>query len=82
MRFEQSRIVFDFVRAAFASSRTLCTGLSRRLRDGVALCSKRSPPSPLHESAARTHFSRDSDTAFYSVKNPIADGPNSFPAFS
>jgi hypothetical protein len=36
-QFEQTRILFDFVRAAFASSRTLCTNLSRRLRDGVSL---------------------------------------------
>ncbi|SRR6266567_7017500 len=30
---EQTRILFDFVRAVFASPRTLCTNLSRRLRD-------------------------------------------------
>jgi len=37
MQFEQTRILFDFVRAAFASPRTACTALSRRLRDGVSL---------------------------------------------
>jgi hypothetical protein len=30
-------MLFDFVRAAFASLRTACTDLSRRLRDGVSL---------------------------------------------
>ncbi len=30
-------MLFDFVRAAFASPRTACTDLSRRLRDGVSL---------------------------------------------
>jgi hypothetical protein len=30
-------MLFDFVRAAFDSSRTACTDLSRRLRDGVSL---------------------------------------------
>ena len=34
---EQTRTLFDLVRAAFASSRTACTDLSRRLRDGVSL---------------------------------------------
>jgi hypothetical protein len=29
-------MLFDFVRAAFASPRTACTDLSRRLRDGVS----------------------------------------------
>ena len=36
-QFERTRILFDFVRAAFASPRTACTDLSRRLRDGVSL---------------------------------------------
>ncbi len=30
-------MLFDLVRAAFASLRTVCTDLSRRLRDGVSL---------------------------------------------
>jgi hypothetical protein len=30
-------MLFDVVRAAFASLRTVCTDLSRRLRDGVSL---------------------------------------------
>ncbi len=30
-------MLFDFVRAAFASPRRACTDLSRRLRDGVSL---------------------------------------------
>jgi len=34
---EQTRTLFDLVRAAFASFRTACTDLSRRLRDGVSL---------------------------------------------
>ena len=34
---EQTRILFDFGRAAFASPRTVCTDLSRRLRDGLSL---------------------------------------------
>ena len=29
-------MLFDFVRAAFASLRTACTDLSQRLRDGVS----------------------------------------------
>jgi hypothetical protein len=33
---EQTRMLFDFVRAALGSSRTLGTDLSRRLRDGVS----------------------------------------------
>jgi hypothetical protein len=32
-------MLFDFVRAAFASPKTACTDLSRRLRDGVSLSS-------------------------------------------
>ena len=36
-QFERTRMLFDFVRAAFASPRTACTDLSRRLRDGVSL---------------------------------------------
>ena len=32
-QFEPTRILFDFVRAAFAGPRTACTDLSRRLRD-------------------------------------------------
>jgi hypothetical protein len=35
-QFERTRMLFDFVRAAFASPRTACTDLSRRLRDGVS----------------------------------------------
>ena len=38
-------MLFAFVRAAFASPRTACTDLSRRLRDGVSLPSV--PPIPL-----------------------------------
>ena len=30
-------MLFDFVRAAFASPRRACTDLNRRLRDGVSL---------------------------------------------
>ena len=36
-QFERTRILFDFVQAAFAGPRTVCTDLSRRLRDGVSL---------------------------------------------
>ena len=36
-QFEQTRILFDFVRVAFASLLKLGTDLSRRLRDGVLL---------------------------------------------
>jgi hypothetical protein len=36
-QFERTRTLFDLVRAAFASPRTACTDLSRRLRDGVSL---------------------------------------------
>jgi hypothetical protein len=36
-QFERTRMLFDFVRAAFAGPRTACTDLSRRLRDGVSL---------------------------------------------
>jgi hypothetical protein len=36
-QFERTRILFDFVRATFASPRTTRTDLSRRLRDGVSL---------------------------------------------
>jgi len=45
-------MLFDFVRAAFASPRTACTDLSRRLRDGVSL--------PL--SLARIHSINDETT--------------------
>ena len=40
-------MLFDFVRAAFASLRTACTDLSRRLRDGVYL-----PPSHVTHSTS------------------------------
>ena len=37
MQFEQTRMLFAFVRAAFVSPRTAYTDLSRMLRDGVSL---------------------------------------------
>jgi len=37
MRFERTRMLFDFVRASFDSPRKAFTDLSRRLRDGVSL---------------------------------------------
>src|SRR6266478_7859004 len=44
-QFERTRMLFDFVRAAFAGPRTACTDLSRRLRDGVSLvCHVSFPP--------------------------------------
>jgi hypothetical protein len=42
-QFERTRMLFDFVRAAFADPRTAGTDLSRRLRDGVSLSLR--PPS-------------------------------------
>ncbi len=45
---EQTRTLFDLVRAAFASSRTACTDLSRRLRDGVSLIFSISRPVRLY----------------------------------
>jgi hypothetical protein len=49
-QFERTRILFDFVRAAFASPRTACTDLSRRLSGSTAQFSDKS--SALHEVAA------------------------------
>jgi hypothetical protein len=37
MQFERTRMLVDFVRAAFDSPRRAFTDLSRRLRDGVSL---------------------------------------------
>jgi len=41
-QFERTRMLFDFVRAAFVSPRTTRTDLSRRLRNGVSFLSWRS----------------------------------------
>ena len=55
-------MLFDFVRAAFASSLTACTDLSQRLRDGVSLenelvFSRIAPAAPnLHQSGTAFCF--------------------------
>jgi hypothetical protein len=45
-------MLFDFVRAAFASPKTACTDLSRRLRDGVSFSLARNPHTTARKSLA------------------------------